>query len=1072
MSRPASFTSEEDPSHRPRTSSTPNPPASYLYQGYNTTPFSIEAARAWARAWDTTRIERPRREPSPDDRAPTGRFLVHAGRGRQELRRSSARRSTNPAYYHNHNRARRMSEGDDLSRALGNIDIGLETIEEETAAENAVDTAEESTIHANAETSDESGLSSTLSQLTLDITATEASSSTQNTNELLTETAAETSATENDLTILSLAQLNFGATAADISSIIKGKESSTTTARLSFLDDLDSLSDRGKEFVVSIHPEFHNPGAIRSTPEKPEPILETYTNEISEDMTVPLDSIPNISWSEDEVELLKSLHHPLNVQLDSGFAEMQEAMQQPAWLENEGGNPVPMTPLTHPFRPTKASKFEKANGDVQIMHLEDFSPAEDHIPLEILKNTSRQASPSFTTTDVRSQVDPQATINATETGLGRDDVIDSMHNEDDEEVMEEDSDSSVEIILGNSSPVKGVSTSIGCQRKPREKKPWTDAHEAVKLYRKSSSGGGVAGGNYKLRNVSNFTLGGTTENQRLDHSTNSLPATPSTRESAGAGENRKGKSAAVKIATPLTRKANSSTPKSGKKPQRHKRSPSDAFSDLDPFNKGKKVAKTPSKKTPSPNSPQPHTSLPVHSASRLPEDEVDYGNTTGEESDFSIDVNLEDRGTRDRTLPSPGPFSPESLSRTASSFTPAATSGSKENVNLKGKATKVHNVLSSHTVPSSGQNKVISYASVAATPLPVSRPQESKPKRKSEPKQDPYPPLVPVVPKASANKKDLTQRFMREDLLIKQTEQKAALSFSYASVAAAPLPVRRSQVTKPKPKPEPRPEEYPPLDPVIHKGSVKKDIAHHSTRETVLTEQIEQKASLGYTAMMNSTPPSAAAAMALPEASYSAPSRNLSELKKGIRRYDELALTKEKLNSMKPAKAKTAIAKAVMQPPQPTASPYTTNAAAAAAITAVAGPSSRLPIPARTSSIPTRTTSVAPSAYVAPSPWAVSDAWNKAAWSGERKGATTTVGGSGFQPIQKKKGNKRKTGRAATEWIVTPNDVFNDMPRGQARVMPPGANYVDERDNERVASGGSRHNKSGGGRGGGSGGGG
>lgn len=728
MSGPSSFTSEEE--LRPRAYSTPNPPQSYLYQGYNNTPFSIDAARAWARAWETaeatSRTGRySRRDISPGDHAPTGRFRAYYFRGRQESRRSSARRSTNPAYYHNHNRARRMSEGEDLSRALGNIDIGLATIEEETAADTNTATADDNTVDTTAETSasDETGLSSTLSQLTLNTTGAEASPSTQNINEPLTETAAETSSTENDLSILSLTQLDFGAAAAEaISSTIKSKVSLTTTARLSFIDDLKGLSDRGKDFVVSIHPEFHNLGAIRSTLEKPEPILETYTNEISEDIAVPLDSIPNIAWSEDEVELLKSLHHPLNVQLDSGFAEMQEAMQQRAWLENEGGNPVPMTPLTHPFRPTKASKFEKANGDVQIMHLEDFSPAEDHIPLEILKNTSRQASPSFTTTNVQSQVDPQATIVATETGLARDDVMNPIHNEDDDEVMEVETDSSVEIILDNSSHVIGVSTSIGYHRKPREKKPWTDAHEASKLYRKSSSGGSVAGANYRLRNVSNSTLDGTTINQKLDHSTKSIPATPSTGKSARAGENRKGKSTAVKIATPLTRKATNSTPKSksGKEQQSHKRSPSDAFSDPDPLRKWKKFAKTPSKKAPSPKSHQAQASLPIYPAPRLSEDEADYGNTTGEESDFSIDVNLEDSGARDSTL-SPGSFSAKSLSPAGPSCTAAVASGSRENENLKGKATKRDNLLSSSIAPSFGHIKVISYASVAATPKPVSR---------------------------------------------------------------------------------------------------------------------------------------------------------------------------------------------------------------------------------------------------------------------------------------------------------------------------------------------------------------
>lgn len=1067
MSRPASFTSEEDLTYRPRASSTPNPPASYLYQAYSPYDFSIEAARAWARAWEIAptqaRTERySPREPSPDDHSPIGRFQIHAGRGRQDFRRSSARRSTNPAYYsHATARVVRMSEGDELSRALENIDIGLETIGEETAAETTTATAAETAVENTVDITAETGLSSTLSQLILDTTAAEASSSTRNTIQPLTETSTP----ENELSILSLTQLNFGFAAAEaISSTIKGKESCTTTGRLSFLDDLDNISDRSKEFVVSIHPEFHNPGAIRSTPEKPEPILETYTNEISEDTTVPLDSVPNILWSENEVELLKSLHRPLNVQLDSGFAEMQEAMEQQAWLENEGGNSVPMTPLTHPFRPTKASKFEKANGDVQIMHLEDFSPAERHIPLEILKNTSRQASPSFSTSYVQSQVDHQATIDEAETELTLDDVMNSVHHEDDDEVTEEESDSSVEIILDNSSTVKGVSTSIYYHRKPREMKAWTDAHEASKLYRKSSSGGGLAGANYKLRNVSNFTLGDTAANQKLDDSTNSLPATPSTRDSISAGENRKGKSAAVKIATPLAGKANNSTQKSksGKEPQSHKRSPSDTFSDLDPVKKGKKAAKTPTKRTPSPKSPPAKAILPAHSASGLSKDEIDCGNTAGSDSDFSIDVNLEDSVPRDRTS-STEPFSTKSLSRTGPSFTSAAPSGSKENDNLRGKATKItDNILGSPTVSSSSHRKVISYASVAATSLPVRRPLEPKLKPKPEPQRDPYPPVVPVVPKASANKKDPTQRSMRVHRLIKQTEQKAARSVSYAKVAAKALPVRRSQNTKSNPKPEPKPAEYLPLDPVIHKASVNKATAHHSMKETVLNDHIEQKASLSYAEMLNSTPPSAAAAITSPEPIYSAPIRSLSELKKGIRRYDEPALTKEKLSSMKAAKAKPAIAKVAMQPAQATASPYTTNAAAAAAMTAVVEPSSRLPIPARTSSIPIRTASIAPGTYLHPPAFNVNDTWSQTTWSGERGGSSTTVGGSGFQPIQKKKGSKRKTGKAATEWVVTPDDAFSDLPRGQARAPTPGANYADERDNERFTAGGRRRNNAGG----------
>lgn len=545
-----------------------------------------------------------------------------------------------------------MSEGEGLSRELVNIDISLATIEEETAAYTTTESS----------ASDETGLSSTLSQLTSDTTEVQTSSSTQNTNEPLTETAGETSATENDLSILSLTQLNFGAAAAAaISSTIKGEELLTTTARLSFLGDLDGLSYRGKEFVVSIHPEFHNIGAIRSTPKKPEPILEAYSNEISEDITVPIDSIPNISWLEDEVELLKSLHHPLNVQLDSGLAEMQEAMQQPVWLENQGSNPVPVTPLTYPIRPTRTSNSEETNGDVQIMHLEGFSPVDVHATLEEL-----------------------------ETRLALDDAMNSIHNEDADEMVEEESDSSVEIIIDNLSPEKGVSTSIDYRWKPREEKLRTDAHEATKHYRKSklSSGSSIAGATYKLDNTSHFTLGDTTANQNLGHTVDSLPTTPSTRESVSAGENRKEKSAIVKIATLLTRKANNSTPKSksGKEPRSHKRSPSDAFSNLDPFKKGKKVV-------------------------------------TEEESDFSIDVDLEDSGARDRTLSSPGPFSPKSLSGTAPNVTAADPSGSKENDNLKGKTIKVAELLSSPASSPSAQNKVISYASVAATPLPVRRPQ-------------------------------------------------------------------------------------------------------------------------------------------------------------------------------------------------------------------------------------------------------------------------------------------------------------------------------------------------------------
>ena len=195
--------------------------------------------------------------------------------------------------------------------------------------------------------------------------------------------------------------------------------------------------------------------------------------------------------------------------------------------------------------------------------------------------------------------------------------------------------------------------------------------------------------------------------------------------------------------------------------------------------------------------------------------------------------------------------------------------------------------------------------------------------------------------------------------------------------------------------------------------------------------------------------------MTSPERSYSAPIRNLSELKKGIRRYDEPALTKEKLSLIKPAKA-------AMQPTQATTSPYIINNAVAAASTAVAGSSSRLPIPVRTSSIPNKSTSMTPRVYVSHPPLNVDDTWSQNKWSGERRGVTTTVGGSEFQPIQKKKRNKRKTGKAATEWIVTPDDAFSNLPRRQARARPPGANYVDERDSERLAENGGRRNKSGG----------
>lgn len=218
--------------------------------------------------------------------------------------------------------------------------------------------------------------------------------------------------------------------------------------------------------------------------------------------------------------------------------------------------------------------------------------------------------------------------------------------------------------------------------------------------------------------------------------------------------------------------------------------------------------------------------------------------------------------------------------------------------------------------------------------------------------------------------------------------------------------------------------------------------------------------------MLSPAPPSAASTMALPEPSHSAPTRTLSELKKGVRRYDELALTKEKLNSMKAAKAKPPIAKAATQPAAPR-SATAISAAATTTVTAVGGPSSRLPILARTSSIPTRPISAAPGAYVHPPAFNVNDRWSHTTWSGERGGATTTVVGSGFQPIQKKKGGKRKTGKATTEWIVTPDDVFSNLPRGQARVTALEVNYVDERDNERFAAGGSRRHKAGSARGGG-----
>ena len=48
--------------------------------------------------------------------------------------------------------------------------------------------------------------------------------------------------------------------------------------------------------------------------------------------------------------------------------------------------------------------------------------------------------------------------------------MNSIHNEDDDQTMAEESDSSVEIILENSSPVQGVSTSFGYSQKTHEKK--------------------------------------------------------------------------------------------------------------------------------------------------------------------------------------------------------------------------------------------------------------------------------------------------------------------------------------------------------------------------------------------------------------------------------------------------------------------------------------------------------------------------------------------------------------------------------------------------------------------------
>ena len=260
----------------------------------------------------------------------------------------------------------------------------------------------------------------------------------------------------------------------------------------------------------------------------------------------------------------------------------------------------------------------------------------------------------------------------------------------------------------------------------------------------------------------------------------------------------------MKIATPLSRKATKCAPKSKnrKESQSHKISPYDTFSEPDPFTKGRKFAKTTSKEPPSLKLPQAHASLPVHSPCGLPEDEVDYGNTTGEESDFSIDVNLEDSDARDRNLV-PGSFSTKSLSSANPGFTSAVARGSKENQNLKGKATKRDDRLSSPTAASSGQNKVISYASVAATPKPVSRSQDPKPIPKTEPKPDEFPPLDPVILKASANK-STTQRATRENILIEKNK-----AISYASATATPLPVRRLQETNPKPKPEPKQDPLP-----------------------------------------------------------------------------------------------------------------------------------------------------------------------------------------------------------------------------------------------------------------------
>ena len=286
----------------------------------------------------------------------------------------------------------------------------------------------------------------------------------------------------------------------------------------------------------------------------------------------------------------------------------------------------------------------------------------------------------------------------------------------------------------------------------------------------------------------------------------------------------------MKIATPLSRKATkcASKSRSRKESQSHKRSSYDTFSEPDPFTKGRKFAKTPSKGPPSPKIPRAHASLPVHSPCGLPEDEVDYGSTTGEESDFSIDVNLEDSVARDRTL-LPGSFSARSLSSADPGFTSVVASGSKENQNLKGKATKRDDRLSSPIAPSSGQNKVISYASVAATPKPVSRSQVPNPVPKTEPKPDEFPPLDPVILKASANK-STTQRVTRENILIERNKV-----ISYSSATATPLPVRRLQEPNSKPKPEPKQDRYPSLFLVVPRVSAnKKDSTKCSMREDVL----------------------------------------------------------------------------------------------------------------------------------------------------------------------------------------------------------------------------------------------